>query len=312
MPTFPPHFDGIKLNTKKKSACSPRIADDFRGLRIVTPDRIDLGDPWHDGVGSNVARPVLPVCGTLRVGGDTAARFSSLSNQILLVAVDARQHASYVANLVARGMTPEVSPPPTPAELEEWKDTIETSYFNANAFYYLQDLPAAPGRYHVFAMLGDIVSNLRTVEVVGEGSEKSARKLAPGEARFGKHAQPPAVAPDFRGVRIQARVSRWPKEGPVWIDGVAQVGTEDAAALAMTPIQKALVVTVSSGLLCRSWNPSGEQALFTDDQERQGQVVRGAFGFDVAKAFGSGLDEGVYVMVSLGATLSNVLFIPPS
>ena len=210
-------------------------------------------------------------------------------------------------------MTPEVSPPPTPAELEEWKDTVETYYFNANAFHYLQDLPAAPGRYHVFAVLGDMVSNPRTVEVVGEGSEKSARKLAPGEAQFGKHAKPPAVATDFRGVRIQARVSRWPQEGggPVWIDGVAQLGTEEAAALGVTPIQKALVVTVSSGLVYRSWNPAGEQALFTDDQERQGQVVRGAFGFDVAKVIGPSRREGVYVIVSIGGTLSNVLFIPP-
>jgi hypothetical protein len=119
------------------------------------------------------------------------------------------------------------------------------------------------------------------------------------------------VAPAFRGLHIAPRVQRWPTDGAaVWIDGVAQVASQDAAALGVTPIQRALVVTASSGLGYRSWNLAGEKALFVDDQERDGQVVRAAFGFELSKAFGPSRGEGVFVMVSMGPFISNVLFLP--
>jgi hypothetical protein len=70
-------------------------------------------------------------------------------------------------------------------------------------------------------------------------------------------------------------------------------------------------MTVASGLVYGSWSVSGEQALFVDDQERQGNAVRGGFRLELSKVFGPSQGEGVYVMVSLGASLSNVIFIPP-
>jgi hypothetical protein len=312
MATDPTTFNGIKLNTRENSACSPQVDTGFRGLVITAPETVDLSAPWHEAVGGNRPRPVLPVCGTLQFTAATGARFLSITDQILLVAVDARTHVPFVSNLVQKDVAPGIGPRPTPAQLDEWRNRVETAFFNANAFYYLDDLPVAPARYHVFAMVGDLVSNLRTVEVVGEGREKAGRKSAPAGAVFGKDAKPPLVAPDFRGVRIQARVTTWPKDGsPVWIDGVAQLANDAAAGLGATPIQKALVVTVASGLVYGSWNVSGEQALFVDDQERQGNAVRGGFGLELSKVFGPSQGEGVYVMVSLGASLSNVIFIPP-
>lgn len=309
----PAAFNGIKLNTREDSACTPRFDDAFRGLVIAAPDTVDLSAPWHESVGSNRPRPVLPVCGALRFSAATGARFLSISDQVLLVAVNAQTHVPFVSNLVQKDVIPDVEPRPTPEQLNAWKNRVETAFFNANAFYYLDDLPAAPARYHLFAMVGDIISDLHTVEVVGQGSEEAGRKVAPGEAIFGKGARPPLVAPEFRGVRIQARVPAWSKGGgAVWIDGVAQLAGDVAAGLGVTPIQKGLVVTVASGFAHRSWNISGERALFVDDQERQGNLVRGGFGMDVSEAFGPSHGEGVYVMVSLGASLSNVIYIPPA
>ena len=184
MPVDPASFTGIKLNTKRESPCSPRVDEDFRGLVIATPDSVDLAGLWHQAVGSNVARPVLPVCGTIQFNAATDAKFLSIMNQILLIAVDARTHVSYVSNLLYKDFTPELSPRPTPEQLEEWKNRVETFFFNANAFYYLEDLPVAPARYHIFAAVGDIVSNVRTVEVVGSGDERSARKIAPGRDAY--------------------------------------------------------------------------------------------------------------------------------
>jgi hypothetical protein len=312
IPINPPSFSGIELNNMHESACSPKVDESFRGLVIVTPDTVDLAGEWHAAVGQNEPRPVLPVCGTIQFTAATDARFLSTLDQILLIAVDAQTHASYVSNLVYRGFTPELPTRPTPAQLEEWKNRVYTFFFNANAFYYLEDLPAAPTRYHIFAAVGDIVSNVRTVEVVGSGNEQSARKIAPGEVLLGKAARPPAVAAAFRGLHIAPRIQRWPKDGaPVWIDGVAQLAARDTATLGVTPIQRAIVVTVSSGLVYRSWNLTGERATFVDDQERDGPLVRAAFGFEVSKAFGPSRGEGVYVMVSMGPHISNVVFLPP-
>lgn len=322
MPIDPGTFAGIKLNTREESSCTPAVDQAFRGLVIATPDTVDLSSPWQEAIGSDRSRPVLPVCGTIQFTADTSARFLSITDQILLVAVDGRSHVPFVSNLVQTGVTPDLSPRPTAEQLAAWKNRVETAFFNANAFYYLEDLPAAPARYHVFAMVGDMVSNVRTVEVVGQGDERAGRKIVPGDVLFGRNAKPPAVGADFRGVRIQARVPSWPKAGaadeatrsvwPMWIDGVVQLDTDAAARLGVVPVQKALVVTVASGLVHRSWNVAGEQALFVDDQESHGQVVRGGFGIDLSKAFGPSRGEGVYVMVSVGASLSNVLFIPPS
>jgi hypothetical protein len=304
----PATFVRIPLNTMKESPCSPQVDEDFRGSVIAAPDSIDLAGPWHEAVGINKPRPVLPVCGTIQYTAATDARFLSTMDQILLVAVDARTHVSYVSNLEDKGgeSDPRMFTRPTPEQLEEWKNRVYTSFFNANAFYYLEDLPAAPARYHIFAVVGDIVSNMKTVEV-------TARKIAPGETLFGKAARAPAVTASFRGVSITSRLPRWPGAGvPVWIDGVVQLDAKDADALGVTPIQRALVATVSSGFVYRSWNPAGEQALFADDQERVGTTVRAAFSFELSKAFGPSRDEGVYVLVSVGPFISNVVFIPSS
>jgi hypothetical protein len=304
-----PDFTNINLNTAEESACTPEVDEDFRGMVIATPDKIDLAAPWHGSVG-RPRRPVWPVCGTVQYSAATGARFRSFSNQILLVAVEARTHAPYVWNLLRKGFDPVYSKRPTPEQLEEWKDRVHTESFNANAFYYIEDLPAAPGRYHVFATIGDIVSNVRTVEIVGKGSERGARHVAPGEAQFGKAARPPAVAADFRGIKIAARVQRWPQSGPVWVDGVVQLADKDAAALGVTPIQRAVVMTASSGMLFWSWSVAGERSLFPDDQERLPGAVRGTFSMEVSQACGASKDEGVYLLVSVGPFVSNVVFLP--
>jgi hypothetical protein len=289
------------------------VDEGFRGLVITTPDSIDLAGPWDEAVGINKPRPVLPVCGTIQFTAATEAKFRSIMNEILLVAVDARTHVSYVSNLLDKGFTPALSRRPTPEELEQWKNRVHTSWLNANAFYYLENLPAAPARYHIFAVVGDIVSNVRTVEVMGPGDERSARQIVPGETLFGKAARAPAVTASFRGVSITSRLPRWPGAGvPVWIDGVVQLDAKDAEALGVTPIQRALVITASCDFMYRSWNPAGEQALFADDQERVGTTVRAAFSFELSKALGPHGDEGVYVLVSVGPFISNVVFIPSS
>jgi hypothetical protein len=58
---------------------------------------------------------------------------------------------------------------------------------------------------------------------------------------------------------------------------------------------------------------AGERVLLADDEERAaGQGVRGAFSFDISKAVQTYKDQGVYVLVSVGPFLSNVLFLPQS
>jgi hypothetical protein len=313
-PLDPAALVNVRLNSKKESACSPRVDEGFRGIVIATPAAVDLSAPGHEEVGEVGEVPVMPVCGTVQYSAATEARFLSMTNQMLLLAVDARTHAPFVGNLVRRGFEPSLSVKPTPQQLEEWKDRVNTSFFNANAFYFIADLPHAPARYYILATVGDIVSNLRTIDVKGKAAGapgRARRAIAPGEALFGHAARKIAVPADFRGVKVESRVARWPAPGgPVWIDGVIQLAAADAGALGVTPIQRALVVTASSGFVYRSWNPAGEQSLFADDQESVGGVVRAFFSVDVSKAIGPGRDQGVYVLVTVGRFVANVVYLP--
>ena len=306
----------VQFNSSKESACSPKVDRDFRGIVIASPPQADLRGPWADYLGFERPRPLLAVCGTAQFSEATDAKFQSLSNEILLVAVDAKSHRPYVSNLLRKGFEPALSRPATPEEAIAWKNRVHRTWFNANAFYYLEDLPARPAAYHVFAMAGEMVSNVNHVEVIGAGDEKAPHQEdAPGQVSFGKGAAALPIDSKFRGVRITARVQRWPSphdSTPVWIDGVVQLDGKDAAALGVTPIQRAVVVTASSGFIYRSWNVAGERPLFPDDQERHNDIVRGTFSVELSAAFGTSRDRDAYVLVSVGPNVSNVLHIPRS
>ena len=89
------------------------------------------------------------------------------------------------------------------------------------------------------------------------------------------------------------------------LHGVYRVSIDDARTVGAIPLQKALIVTATSGLLHRSWNLVGQTITFEDDEQSGGGVVRGDSTPSPA-ALPRGLVWNRLVLVSLGTIVSNV------
>lgn len=153
MPLIPSLFERVPGDKFEPSAGSPDVAEDFRGVTLAAPTRVILAD----GV-------TFPVCGTYRVSGRFFNRFSSFVNEIVVVAVDTSTHAPRVMNLLQQGFDPvKTGFDPSAPDFEQ---IVVTGWFNVDLFTWMPSLPRGPGRYTVFATVGDVVSNVVTVEIV--------------------------------------------------------------------------------------------------------------------------------------------------
>jgi len=117
----------------------------------------------------------------------------------------------------------------------------------------------------------------------------------------------PAVDPSFLGVAVQleARSSHGDLTA-LRLHGLYRVSVDDARAIGAIPLQKALVVTATSGLFHKAWTLVGQTVTFDDDEQSGGGVVSGHFNADLlpfvrVAPYGTG-----YVLVSLGTLVSNV------
>jgi hypothetical protein len=117
----------------------------------------------------------------------------------------------------------------------------------------------------------------------------------------------PRIAPDFLGIMIhvEARSSHG-KLTALRLHGVYRVTVDDARDAGVIPLQKALVVTATSGLFHKSWNLAGQTITFEDDEQSGGGVVRGYFNADILPRFSVQPYGTGYLLVSLGPLLSNV------
>ena len=119
--------------------------------------------------------------------------------------------------------------------------------------------------------------------------------------------QTPAIELNFLGitVQIEARSSHGDLTA-LRLHGVYRVSIDDARAIAAIPLQKALVVTATSGLFHTTRNLVGQTISFQDDEQSGGGVVRGYFNADLLPFFNVASYGTGYVLVSLGALVSNV------
>ncbi len=117
----------------------------------------------------------------------------------------------------------------------------------------------------------------------------------------------PAIEPSFLGIAAQIAVRS--SNGDLTalrLHGVYRVTIDDAREVGAIPLQKALVVTATSGLFHRTWNLVGQTITFEDDERSSGGVVRGYFNADLLPFFNVASYGTGYVVVSLGPLLSNV------
>lgn len=148
----PPRFERVGWDTFEQNECSPPLPASFRGLLLAAPARISAGP-----------RAVLPVAGAYQVSGRFLNRFTSMVNEITLVAVDTATHAPRSTNLLRpdHQAMPSGFSPSNP-RLDR---IVVSGHFNVDLFQWMTALPRDPARYHVFATVGDVVSNVVTIEV---------------------------------------------------------------------------------------------------------------------------------------------------
>ncbi len=152
MSMTPARFERIAGDSFEASECSPPLEEGFRGLVLAAPSRVSAGDD-----------AVLPVAGAYQVCARFLNRFKSMSNEITLVAIDAVTHAPRSTNLLKEGL--EALPSGFRASNPRLDSIVVSGHFNVDLFRWISDLPRGPARYHVFATVGDAVSNVVTIEV---------------------------------------------------------------------------------------------------------------------------------------------------
>ena len=150
---IPAAFERLQLSTFAESACSPAVEPSFRGLRLAAPSRIFLA-----------ADTPFPVVGTHQVGASFLNRFHCMASEIVVVAVDTAAHRPFACNLAPQGLGSDRSS--YDASAPDFDFVVMCGWFNLDLFAWMTDLPRRSARYHVFATVGDVTSNVVTVELV--------------------------------------------------------------------------------------------------------------------------------------------------
>ena len=150
MTAFPAAFQSLAVPSRSASPVTPELPRGATGLSIVGPARVVLdGGP-------------VPIVGSFRFRGPFVNQFHAVAYEIALVAVDATTHTARAGLLV-------------PADVELHRtfiDPDEEGYEeNTLGGDFIEDLaevvglPRATATYWVYAVIGDVVSNVVRVPV---------------------------------------------------------------------------------------------------------------------------------------------------
>ena len=152
MSMSPAGFEGLRLESFEPCACSPELDDFSVGLQIAAPQSILLA-----------AKPSWPLCGTYRMAASFVNRFRVAAAEIVVVVVDRSTHVPHATNLLPKGMAP--AGQHFDETTEGWESTTMGGWFNIDLFGRIDTLPRQPAAYWVYAFIGELVSNVCTVEL---------------------------------------------------------------------------------------------------------------------------------------------------
>lgn len=160
-------FDAVALDTFEESACSPKLEDDFEGIRIAMPAKVSAG-----------ARDRVPLCGSWAFSNAALADFPMVEDSLVFLARNVTTHETATGNfrthkdpVTADDMkagAAENPPAQAPAHGEPVigdEDITTVGYFNFN-LGRVWDVPAKPGRWRVHVVLHGVQSNEVEFEVV--------------------------------------------------------------------------------------------------------------------------------------------------
>lgn len=152
MTVFPAELGRLPLDSLVRSPHSPDVPAGVEAIALRGAERVvPRGEP------------VFPIAGAYQVSGPRFNRFPCLPDEIVIVAVREGSPHPLATNLARPAF---VSPP---GHLDPLAPGFETmlvgGWFNLNLYTWLPQLGVAPGRVHVYATLGELVSNTVTVEI---------------------------------------------------------------------------------------------------------------------------------------------------
>lgn len=150
-------FDSVIPGSREASPCSPSIEDDlgFRGLLLTGPSRASLSRNPHP----ITRHPRVVVCGAYHLQGSYLDMDGRFLDRILLVTARIDRHGVWSA-FANNSNEPDL--PPTFTSSLAHRSFI--GYFNIDLIEQL-DVPARPGHYVVYAVLGQYVSNVVSLEI---------------------------------------------------------------------------------------------------------------------------------------------------
>jgi len=159
-------FDKVKLDTFEPSEGTPKVEDDFTGIRIAMPAKVPAG-----------GLDELPLCGVWSFDGATLGTLPPVEDSLVFLARNTRTHETATGHFRIH------EDPASPSEMKpgedeepaaggrddlpeiDPKDATVTGYFNYNLGRAWK-VPARPGRWRVHVVLHGIHSNEVEFEVV--------------------------------------------------------------------------------------------------------------------------------------------------
>lgn len=155
-------FTALEVGLMDWNACSPAFDDpETQGLVIHAPAEV-IYDPDQPDEATGAFADVR-LCGTCNVDYSYLGLRGEVTEEILLVVVDASTHETWSGKMEPI-LNPEERPDDLGGEAGPTEGLLVESYFNPNLAETL-DLPARPAEYIVYATLGDYKSNTVRIQV---------------------------------------------------------------------------------------------------------------------------------------------------
>lgn len=157
-------FEKVRLDTFEPSDGTPKVEDDFTGIRIAMPAKVSVGSLDR-----------LPLCGVWAFDGGALGGLPSVEDSLVFLARDSRTSETATGNFRMHEdpaspaeMKPD-EPPPAPRGdepplLEPQAATVR-GYFNFN-LGRVWKVPERPGRWRLHLVLHGVQSNEVEFEVV--------------------------------------------------------------------------------------------------------------------------------------------------
>lgn len=151
--------DFFKLSLPKsgENECSPHVDEEFRGIKIATPAKINMSDKGK-----------IPIVGTIQVSGETdMKRRGKLKQHMVIVFVNKNTHQTFSFNMVPHKEPIEQDKSALPvSNLVPENDYIVNMYFAIDALYFYPTFPKISADYSVYTTVLDIKSNVIETKIV--------------------------------------------------------------------------------------------------------------------------------------------------